>query len=62
MFDHPTPLRLAAHLRDAALGPRTGPVAVTRVANAEDPIAIIGMGCRYPGGVRSAEDLWTLRH
>ncbi|MBE1502211.1 acyl transferase domain-containing protein/D-arabinose 1-dehydrogenase-like Zn-dependent alcohol dehydrogenase/acyl carrier protein [Amycolatopsis lexingtonensis] len=60
VFDHPTPVRLAAHLRDAVLGTRTETVAVTRVANADDPIAIIGMGCRYPGGVRSADDLWTL--
>src|SRR5882757_2959737 len=25
-----------------------------------EPIAIIGLGCRYPGGVRTPEDLWTL--
>ncbi|MCP2168530.1 Acyl transferase domain-containing protein [Goodfellowiella coeruleoviolacea] len=30
------------------------------VASAREPIAIIGMGCRFPGGVRSAEDLWRL--
>ena len=25
-----------------------------------EPIAIIGMGCRFPGGVRTPQDFWSL--
>ncbi|MFD8057364.1 beta-ketoacyl synthase N-terminal-like domain-containing protein, partial [Streptomyces parvus] len=30
------------------------------VAANSEPIAIVGMGCRFPGGVSSPEDLWRL--
>ncbi|MFF9901563.1 beta-ketoacyl synthase N-terminal-like domain-containing protein, partial [Streptomyces longispororuber] len=29
-------------------------------ARSAEPLAIVGIGCRFPGGARSAEDLWEL--
>ncbi|MGV9317293.1 polyketide synthase docking domain-containing protein, partial [Streptomyces sp. NPDC003691] len=25
-----------------------------------EPVAVIGIGCRYPGGIRNPDDLWNL--
>jgi acyl transferase domain-containing protein/acyl-CoA synthetase (AMP-forming)/AMP-acid ligase II len=59
VWDHPTPAAVAAHLDErlhgggsATVPPRRGPAA--------EPIAIVAVGCRYPGGVHSPEDLWRL--
>ncbi|MEV6927914.1 SDR family NAD(P)-dependent oxidoreductase [Dactylosporangium sp. NPDC051485] len=61
LFDHPTPEALAAHLRDLLAGADTRPVALPVAAGpADEPIAIVGMACRFPGDVRSPEDLWRL--
>ncbi|MFC9328320.1 SDR family NAD(P)-dependent oxidoreductase [Kitasatospora sp. NPDC057015] len=61
VFDHPTPAAVAAHLLTELAGGTAGAAPVTRAALASDePIAIVSMGCRYPGGVRSPEDLWNL--
>ncbi|MFF2721606.1 SDR family NAD(P)-dependent oxidoreductase [Streptomyces sp. NPDC058011] len=60
VFDHPSPAALAAYVDDQVSGTRAaGPVAV-RAAVADEPIAIVGMACRFPGGVRSPEELWRL--
>ncbi len=59
VFDYPTPAALAAHLLGEVAGERRAVVSSSATA-VEEPIAIVGMGCRYPGGVGSAEDLWTL--
>ncbi|MFE5487738.1 SDR family NAD(P)-dependent oxidoreductase, partial [Streptomyces sp. NPDC056527] len=60
-FDHPTPEALAAHLY-TLLYDTAAPRATARRAPADpgEPIAIIGMACRYPGGVDSPESLWRL--
>ncbi|XVS67797.1 SDR family NAD(P)-dependent oxidoreductase [Actinosynnema sp. CA-299493] len=61
VFDHPTPLALADLLL-TRLSP-SGGSHQTRASSAappDEPIAIVAMACRYPGGVRSPEDLWEL--
>nr|APD71825.1 type I polyketide synthase 12 [Streptomyces sp.] len=72
-FDHPSPAALAARLLVLAgeasetgtadgrsgegggggrtVNPRTTP---------DDPVVITGIGCRFPGGVRTPDDLWQL--
>ncbi|MDX3228191.1 SDR family NAD(P)-dependent oxidoreductase [Streptomyces sp. ME19-01-6] len=61
VFDYPSPEALAAFLGSALVGTvdeGDGPRAT--LAAADEPIAIVGMSCRYPGDVRSPEDLWDM--
>ncbi|WP_323185615.1 type I polyketide synthase [Kitasatospora sp. NBC_01287] len=63
VFDFPTPLALAARLRDGLIGERAAVVstdAARGTEQGEDPIVIVGMACRYAGGVESPEELWQL--
>ncbi|MYW44758.1 acyl carrier protein, partial [Streptomyces sp. SID161] len=63
VFDHPTPAGLARHLLGELTGTLGGPAARTAPrtpADTGEPIAVIGMACRFPGGVASPEDLWRL--
>ncbi|WP_404820597.1 type I polyketide synthase [Streptomyces malaysiensis] len=63
IYDYPTPLALADHLFTELLGEQTqttGGALVTGAAADDDPIAIVAMSCRFPGGVRSPEELWQL--
>ncbi|RSM33932.1 hypothetical protein DMA12_48960, partial [Amycolatopsis balhimycina DSM 5908] len=62
VFDYPTIGALTGYLLER-LGTGAGlPAPVTAVTRpvGEDPVVIVGMGCRYPGGVGSPEDLWRL--
>ncbi|MEU3662531.1 type I polyketide synthase, partial [Streptomyces sp. NPDC032940] len=62
VFDHPTSSAIARLLLSeidgpdpaAELGPRS------QRAQADEPLAIVGMACRYPGGATSPEELWRL--
>ncbi|SES15655.1 Acyl transferase domain-containing protein [Streptomyces qinglanensis] len=75
LYDHPTPAALAEHLAGppdqdpaaaapATTGPTSGPAAAAAdpaaPEEAADPVVVVGMGCRFPGGVENPEDLWRL--
>jgi pimaricinolide synthase PimS2 len=65
VFDYPTPRVLTEWLRTQVTGlpaaaPITGPTSQTVTAVAGDPMAVVGIGCRFPGEVGSPEDLWDL--
>ncbi|MBW0016792.1 MAG: SDR family NAD(P)-dependent oxidoreductase, partial [Mycobacterium sp.] len=61
IFDYPTPSSLAYYIRSELAGVpqeiKQSPAA--RVAG-DDTIAIVGMSCRFPGGIDSPEDLWDM--
>ncbi|MGW5266985.1 type I polyketide synthase, partial [Microbispora sp. NPDC004025] len=64
-FDHPTPHAIAGFLDGLLGGERTETTAVrteTAAAGplADDPVVIVGMACRLPGGIESPEALWRL--
>ncbi|WP_246150110.1 type I polyketide synthase [Streptomyces qinzhouensis] len=60
VFDHPNPTALAEEILTRLLGNASQQVTTLVVQAPTEPIAIVGMGCRYPGGVRSPEELWNL--
>ncbi|WP_329491094.1 SDR family oxidoreductase [Kitasatospora sp. NBC_01246] len=63
VFDHPTVRALVDRLRTEILGesPQVAEhPAPAGAAAGDDPVAIVAMSCRLPGGVRTPEDLWQL--
>lgn len=59
IYDFPTPGAVIAELTRLRAGDEQVPARATPSPVAE-PIAIVAMACRFPGGVRSPEDLWRL--
>uniref|UniRef100_UPI00117AB811 type I polyketide synthase n=1 Tax=Lentzea kentuckyensis TaxID=360086 RepID=UPI00117AB811 len=57
-YDHPTLAALAAHLRGETSD--VPPPAPERATADDDPVVVVGMGCRLPGGVSTPEQLWEL--
>ncbi len=65
IFDHPTPLVVAEFVLEKAIGEGTAPAAggargVIGIADRSEPVAVVGLGCRFPGGVGSPLQLWEL--
>ncbi|UXY30540.1 SDR family NAD(P)-dependent oxidoreductase [Streptomyces sp. HUAS TT20] len=65
-FDYPNAAAVARYLDEQLVGVDEASEVVSRVgastteATTDDPVVIVGMACRYPGGVTSPEDLWGL--
>ena len=59
VFDYPSATALAGHLLEL-LGEGAAAKVAVRAQASDEPIAIVGMACRYPGEVASPEQLWQL--
>ncbi|MEU3522207.1 SDR family NAD(P)-dependent oxidoreductase, partial [Streptomyces sp. NPDC006654] len=63
VFDQPTPVEVARYVVAEACG-TTEAVAAPAVPavrlGTDEPVVIVGMGCRYPGGVEDPEGFWQL--
>ncbi len=65
VFDHPNPVAVArmllAEIGGAVESARPAvPVRSVLPAGSGEPLAIVGMSCRFPGGVSSPDELWEL--
>ncbi|AOR34238.1 hypothetical protein BFF78_27135 [Streptomyces fodineus] len=64
LYDRPTVAQVAEHLCECILGGTVAELPVrpgtASATTDDDPVVIVGVGCRLPGGVSSPEDLWDV--
>ncbi|HXS47044.1 MAG TPA: beta-ketoacyl synthase N-terminal-like domain-containing protein, partial [Solirubrobacterales bacterium] len=60
VFDYPTAAALASYLLGQVSASGIAKQVAVRTQASEEPIAIVGMSCRYPGAVSSPQELWEL--
>ncbi|MEU8191149.1 type I polyketide synthase, partial [Micromonospora carbonacea] len=63
VFDYPTPRILAGQVYAELAGNRAATVTPAEAATTtglDDPIAIVGLACRFPGGADNPDQLWEL--
>ncbi|MFE5532890.1 SDR family NAD(P)-dependent oxidoreductase [Embleya sp. NPDC056538] len=66
IYDHPTPGAVARHLRARLTGDTDEPAPIgaarrrAEPVGEDDPVVVVGMSCRLPGGIESPEALWEL--
>jgi acyl transferase domain-containing protein/acyl carrier protein len=62
VFDHPSCIAVAGEVAARLRGVHPGlePAPPRPAGLVDEPLAIVGVGCRFPGGVASPEGLWEL--
>ncbi|WP_040711858.1 acyl carrier protein, partial [Nocardia takedensis] len=60
VFDRPTVAEVVRFLLGEISGTAGSTESPVDGKVSDEPVAIVAMACRYPGGVRSPEDLWRV--
>ncbi|MEV6771982.1 type I polyketide synthase [Nocardia sp. NPDC051030] len=60
VFDYPTARAVAQRIGEILVPADVSEPTTVHAEPADEPIAIVAMACRYPGGVASPEELWHL--
>ncbi|WP_262121921.1 type I polyketide synthase, partial [Serratia ficaria] len=58
-YDYPSPQAIASFILQDKSDEKNS-VPSSAEIDASEPIAIVGIGCRYPGGIRNTNDFWQL--